>query len=196
MKTSANKLALVEIILFLVLPLLLASSLNLETSNTVIFPFAFLLGCRIVYLFVKKRMTLDKDLFGREDFYLGSVYYVLFTAVAVVGLVYLRPYISLPEWLKNGEAVWFLALHALLQEFIFRVYALNRLKLIFQSRVVVVIVGALIFSLSHFVLPDALNVVLLTFVSGVFWSILHLRYPNFFLLVMSHFVVNLVINYF
>jgi membrane protease YdiL (CAAX protease family) len=187
MKTS------LEILLFLGLPVLAGSFMNLETSNFVIFPFALLLVSRIIQLFKRKEITLQKDVHKKENQFKGFTVYLSFTLTALLFILLFKAQISLPEWLVNDDFWAFILLHAALQEIIYRIYLINRLKRVTENKFLIAFLGAVIFAGVHLLLPFSLTVVGMTFVAGFFWSLIYTKYPHFLWVTLSHFTLNMAL---
>lgn len=185
--------AILELLFLIALPVILASFLSLETSNLVIFPFALLIIGRCVFLFRSSQMTIQQDIHQKSK---ESVFgrYLIFTSMSLGAVYILREKIILPQWLVNGEPIWFLALHVVIQEIIFRTYLINRLKLLRMRKAATALSSALVFASVHLLLPNAGLVFALTFVAGLVWSYLYLTKPSLVLVTTSHFLINLALN--
>ena len=150
---------------------------------------------RIVMLWKKGEIKFEEDILERKRWRESAMFFGLFTLGVVGTLWVFADLIVIPEWMQGGEVWWFLALHALFQELIFRVYFLNRMKLLMPSYLKISVWGALVFGGAHLVLPEAFDMVILTMISGYVWSLIYLRTPNLPGVWLSHFVINYAFFY-
>jgi membrane protease YdiL (CAAX protease family) len=123
--------------------------------------------------------------------------YAAFTAVAVSGL-------GLLTWLLGrspaGHALdrWDPALTtaivalSLLQEVSFRGYLLAKLDAVFDGTAPKVVANAALFAWLHAIFPDPLLSVSITFLAGLGFAAMFVRYPNLWLAGASHAVLNCV----
>jgi membrane protease YdiL (CAAX protease family) len=145
---------------------------------------------------IKTKQLLPNDFLSFSDSKNAIIYYGAFTTLGVAGLWLFQDALPLSEWLISDNVLWLMPIHILLQELIFRTYLISRLKTIFKNQShLIVLVAASIFALTHFILPDALPVVLLTLISGLVWSYLYLRFPNLLYVWLSHLALDLALHF-
>ena len=77
------------------------------------------------------------------------------------------------------------------QEFAFRSFLIPRLKIIFNNKLMIVLINAILFTLIHIIYPNLGIGLPLTFISGIFFAWLYLKYPNFVLISISHAILNI-----
>lgn len=187
-----------ELIVFVLVVIILASlKLPLESSDVFILPFLILILFRLWYLFKNGELTVAKDILSFYDNRRAVLYYGGFTVVSVLALWFLKQEIALPVWLKgHGNAwLWFMPVHILFQEIIFRTYLVNRIKLVFSNPWLIALISAIIFAGAHFILPNAQTVFVLTLISGFIWSYLYQKYPNLIYVWLSHLIIDFSINF-
>jgi len=184
-------------IFVIVVAILIGLRLPLESSDIFILPFLILVLLRLSYLIQKRELSLKSEVLNFNNNGQAILYYGVFTVAAIIFLWFLRNEIMLPAWLKgHGNAwLWFMPIHILFQEIIFRTYLINRLKVILNNPWYISIISAIIFAAVHFVLPDAQTVALLTLISGFVWSYLYQKYPNLIYVWFSHYTIDLFINF-
>ena len=168
---------------------------SVENSDLIILPFAGLVFLRLLYLVYKGEISLSSDVFNFKGSVPALSLYAAFTIVAILGLWLLQEYLIFPTWLKDDEIITFLFTHALVQEVMYRVYLVNRLKQFMKNPVYLALASGAIFGTSHLILPDAWLVFTLTFIAGTAWSYLYARFPNLLYVWSSHSVINLAINF-
>ena|SRR3989344_7283425 len=186
----------IEIFIFVaVISALSFLKLPLESSDLFILPFFALVLLRLCYLIRRKELLAKKDFFNFRNSKSAIISYFTFSIIAILFLWFFKDKISLPIWLSDNDWLWFMAFHVLFQEIIFRAYLVNRLKFVFKNPFLIAIISGGIFGLAHFILPDALLVVIFTFISGTVWSFLYFKYPNLIYVWLSHLAINLSINF-
>lgn len=185
-----------EIFIFVTIILILAFlNLPLESTDLFILPFVALVVFRLGYLIRQNELSVKNDVLNFRNSKSAIISYATFSAVAILFLWFFKDKISLPVWLSDNDWLWFMFIHTLCQEIIFRTYLVNRLKLIFKNTVLIALISGGIFGLTHFILPDALLVVIFTFVAGTVWSFLYIKYPNLIYVWLSHLIIDLSINF-
>ncbi|MFZ2189829.1 MAG: type II CAAX endopeptidase family protein [Candidatus Magasanikiibacteriota bacterium] len=185
----------IEVFIFFSL-ILIFSFFNFSTSNYLIPVVLVFVLIRIFWLFSKNKITVNADVLKNKKIYIGFFEYIFILILSVIVLFLFKNEIkNLPPWLVDAESVWFTLFHTGAQEIIFRLYLLNRLKSILNNRLIISIISGLSFGLVHFILPDALFIVILTSIIGILWSYVYLKKPNFILVWLSHFLLNIIIKF-
>ncbi|MFA7244628.1 MAG: CPBP family intramembrane glutamic endopeptidase [Candidatus Magasanikbacteria bacterium] len=192
-KITTTQKTVFEIIFLLGLPIVIGSFLNLQTSNFVIFPFAILIMLRIFQLYRRGIITKEDDFQESKHIIKSFGVYSIFTVFALLVIFSIKDFLDLPYWLVNDEPWLFILLHAFLQELIYRTYLINRLKIIFNNTFIITFFGAFVFAGIHLLLPFSLTVIILTFISGFFWSFIYQKYPSLVFVTISHFLLNWVL---
>ncbi|HRH48638.1 MAG TPA: CPBP family intramembrane metalloprotease [Panacibacter sp.] len=80
----------------------------------------------------------------------------------------------------------------IMEELMFRVYLLSRLELIFKNKYLPVIISSVLFGLIHFGYGTVQNIVLPIFM-GVLFSLYYIRYRNIKVLIITHFLWDLIL---
>ena len=131
--TNLKIISIVEVAVFLSVILIL-SFFGISTSNYLIFLLLLLVAVRIAWLYRSKQLTLGND-FLKDKLFTGLSWYLLVLVLATCTLSLFRDEVKLlPIWLIDSEPVWFSLFHTGVQELIFRVYLLNRLRFIFVRK--------------------------------------------------------------
>lgn len=178
---------LLEFFLLLVLPMLLVRLLPLEESNFIIIPFGLLIAARTLWLMKDREITVV--ILGK-----GWGWYALSALFGCAFFWFFEEQLYMPEWLTDWEPLSFTLLHTLMQEVVFRVYLLNRLKKFGLGFWSAAFANGLAFGLVHGVLPDSLWIMLLTFGAGFVWSVIYQKNPNLLGVWVSHAAVNKFLN--
>ncbi len=82
------------------------------------------------------------------------------------------------------------------QEFIFRSFLIPRLKELFRSPSLVIMVDGLLFGLIHIIFPNALMVFVLSSLLGTIYAWIYYYRPNLILITLSHAAVNFMAVYY
>jgi len=77
-----------------------------------------------------------------------------------------------------------------IQEFLYRGFLIYKLKKIFSSSILIILINASLFAFMHIIYEPLALILLLTFVPGLFLSWLSLKFPNLWLLSLSHGILN------
>jgi len=183
-----------EVGLFVAVVALFASlRLPLESSDIFILPFFALVLLRLVYLIKKGEVSLKNDIFNFKGSSKAILYFGSFSVLATLVLWLLKDVISMPFWLS--ENTWFMLVHTLIQQIIFRVYLVNRLKLVLHSPWLIALSAGTIFAGAHLIMPDIGILLPLLFVAGTVWAYLYQKYPNVLYLWLSHLAIDASIHF-
>jgi len=75
------------------------------------------------------------------------------------------------------------------EELLFRGYILSRIKILFKSDVLAVIISALLFGLAHFAYGD-FNRMFFPFIIGLIFGTYYVKYRNISVLIICHFIMD------
>ena len=143
---------------------------------------------------IKKHWSLSEFGFGFENFRKEILPYIIFT---LAGVVVLYSYILFLHRERIGwtEAtplfILFLPI-SFLQEFLYRAFLIRELKRLFTSILSVVLVNVFLFTLLHVIYSDLYLVLPLAFVSGIGFAVMYYKYPNIWLISLSHAILNIL----
>lgn len=181
---------MIEIFLFGILPILVVFLLgiNFESSHLIIIPYVLVVLARFGYLLHLKKISFREA--GFVSLKNGYKWYLAVTVIFITGLYFYRNFIVLPPWLAESDPILVLIIHALVQEIIFRSYLLQKIRLVIPNEFLVAIFCGILFSFFHIVMIEPFVVMVLTFFAGTIWSYIFLKFPNIYLVTMSHFLVN------
>ena len=160
-------------------------------SDLLLLPFILFSLFRVVSL--SRQSKIQWKEVGNQKAFL--VAHGVVTLLIILGLFLVRDSLELPAWLSDSDPVYILFVYALIQELVFRAYLITKLSYVVKKPALAVLGSSLIFALSHLTLPDSGLIVGFTFVLGLVWGWLYLKYRNLPLLIASHFLVNWSINF-
>ena len=185
---------LIQILLILILPVALLIlgfvSLNIR---------AYVLSLAVlgVIIFAITEKTSYKSLGIRIDnFSKTLIHYANFTVIGAIGLFSLAKLLGkqpLSEWWLYSHLQWAFLPISFAQEFAYRAYFQTKLQKMVNPILAVLIISFL-YSGMHVLWKDSL-ILTMTFVAGLGWGYLWYKYPNLFLLTISHAILNFIAIY-
>ncbi len=126
-----------------------------------------------------------KDIVPYSIFTIGSVLFVLWLAKVVPH----EPYI---EWWESYKFLLLFIPISVLQEILFRGILMNFLGRAFSSPIVIICINAGIFAFMHVIYLNSMFVLPLTFIAGIGFAWMYLKYKNLILISVSHAILNFV----
>ncbi|MFZ2072706.1 MAG: type II CAAX endopeptidase family protein [Minisyncoccia bacterium] len=192
MHLPSKRLIITQIFIIFVLPVVVLY-FNILSSDWRIVLLA--VSSLFIYGIIRHEHWTHEDMGIRHDNLTKAFLFYLFFTVLGIGFLFLLDHkINMPDidtkifFIKTF--VFFLPI-SFFQEFAFRSFLIPRLKQIFTSSYVVVLVNALLFTLIHVIYPNLGIGLPIAFVSGIFFAWLYLKYPNLLLVSWSHAALNL-----
>lgn len=186
---------ILEIFLLFVLPVLWFL-LGLGNWQQRLVVFQIFVGLAIL-LAISHKMSFREMGFRFDNFFKslklllpGTIIFILIIVVFYQFGISSRYYFD--NWLKNIFFIYYFLLGAISQEFAYRGYLLVRLKQIFRSPVLIIIVNSLLFSWVH-VLHKDISVMIGTFFFGVYLTWVYLKSPNIFAASLVHAIVGALV---
>jgi membrane protease YdiL (CAAX protease family) len=188
----SKNLIITQIVLIFVLPVaLLYFDILSEGWRIVLLAICSLL----IYGIIRHENWTHEDLGLRDDNIMKSLpYYLFFTIIGSVLLLFIANRAGIYAIDTPGFFIRTLALFlpiSFFQEFAFRSFLIPRLKSVFNNSFLVIFSNAVLFSIIHIIYPS-INIGLpITFVGGIFFAWLYLKYPNFLLVSLAHSALNI-----
>lgn len=181
-----------QIFLLLIFPVLLLIfrliPLNLRGAVLVVVVLA------TVYLIFKEKMKAKSLGFRTDNFKQSLLPYTAFTLLSLVVLASLVVILGkkpLDNWWTYSHLQWAFLPISFVQEFVYRAYFQTKLQKVLQPSLAILITATL-YSAMHVLWKDPL-IIALTFGSGLGWGYLWYKYPNLYLISLSHTVLNYLI---
>jgi membrane protease YdiL (CAAX protease family) len=118
--------------------------------------------------------------------------YAAFTALGIIVLAGTMKMLGLPASAANPYVLffaWSLPIGAV-QEFLYRGFLMRELHRLYASITVVIIINALLFMMLHILYNPPFLILPLTFLAGLGFAWMYEKYPNLFLIALSHGVLN------
>jgi len=148
-----------------------------------------------IYGIIKHEHWTHEDMGLRHDNFKKAFPFYLFFTVLCIGVLFLiHSNVNMPD---VNTKIFFIKTFAFFlpssffQEFAFRSFLIPRLKEIFESKYVIVFLNAFLFALIHIIYSNWGISLPITFVSGIFFAWLYIKYPNLLLVSLSHSILNL-----
>lgn len=125
--------------------------------------------------------------------------YMVFTLIGIMAIYLLTKIFGInhiPDWTKNSHLLfWFIPI-SIAQEFIFRGYYLTKLKTIFSSSVMAILINVIVFAVMHIIYPNAIFALLIGAVSGIAFATIYYYRPNLILVSVAHAILNFFAVYY
>lgn len=184
-----------EVFLLFVLPVLLivGGFIPLNQRGTVLITVVIL----IVFVSILQKIPLKTLGIRTDNLKKSFIPYFLFTLAGAIGLFILSQILDkspLPEWWTYSHLQWAFLPISIVQEFGYRAFLQTKLqKLLVPWQAI--LLTTLLYSGMHVLWKDPL-IILMTFIGGLGWGYLWYKYPNLYLISISHTILNFLAIYF
>lgn len=188
-----NLIPIIQLSTIFVLPVLLLFA-NIIPPKYSLYVLASITLISIFFAYYEKWSLQDFGLHFRE-FKKSVVAYIIFTTVICMLTLVLAKILNkstLENWWTYSHFQYQFLILSAVQEVIYRGYLLQKLKLLFGSVKMVILINAFLFALLHIVFPNPIMSFATTFVLGVGFASIYYRFPNLVLISISHAVINFV----
>ena len=188
-----NLTPIIQLSAIFVLPALLLFA-NIIPPQYSLYVLAAITLITIFFAYYEKWSLRDFGLHFRE-FKKSVVAYIIFTSVICLLTLVLAKILNkstLENWWTYSHFQYQFLIISAVQEVIYRGYLLQKLKLLFGSIKVVILVNAFLFALLHIIFPNPIMSFAITFLLGVGFASIYCRFPNLVLISISHAVINFV----
>jgi len=120
--------------------------------------------------------------------------YFIFTTLGVATLIVFAGFLG-----KNQISVnlyylffgWSIPI-SIVQEFLYRAFLIEKLRRVYTSSVIIILVNAVIFTFMHILYDQSLIILPMVFLSGAAFAWMYLKYPNLLLISLSHGILNFI----
>lgn len=199
-----KRILVAETVFLLLIPLFLMSFYE----NLRILRYALLsVGLGYMYVFARTYRLRLAD-FGLRRFHLRRAGLVTMVLTGLMSLFLLAGLYAVPELFSQGVKatrlldmpLWLILisyalLSAPLQEVVFRGIIIRRLELIVKNKWLIIGISAFLFALVHVMFLNPMLVVV-TFIGGLVWGWLFMRYGNLWPIQVSHSVLGSILIWF
>ncbi len=121
--------------------------------------------------------------------------YTLFTISGILFLLWLVslvPHSPFLRWYENKKFLLLFIPISVLQEILFRGILLKMLLSAFKNIPLIIFINASVFALMHVIYINHLFILPLTFIGGIAFAWMYIKYPNLILISISHTIFNFV----
>ncbi len=121
--------------------------------------------------------------------------YVFFTILGVLFLLFLAKILGknpLSSWWTHPHFQYFFIPVSIFQEFFYRSFLIPKLDSVSPSLVVSIMMNALLFTLLHIIFPNPFLMLPVAFVGGLAFTIMYKLYPNLILISIAHIILNFI----
>ena len=188
-----NLAPIVQLFTIFVLPILLLF-VNIIPPKYSLYVLAAITLISIIFAYYEKWSLQDFGLHFRE-FKKSVVAYIIFTTVICMLTLVLAKILNkstLENWWTYSHFQYQFLIISVAQEVIYRGFLLQKLKLLFGSVKMVILINAFLFALLHILFPNPIMSFATTFLLGVGFAGIYYRFPSLILISISHAVINFV----
>lgn len=149
----------------------------------------------ILFGIVKNEKWSFLDMGIKKNFMEDIFPYLLFTIGGSLFLVWLATIVPHNPFLEWWESAKFLLLFipiSVLQEIVFRGVLMNFLVRAFKSPIFIILLNSAVFAFMHVIYLNSIFVLPMTFIAGVGFAWIYLKYKNLVLISASHAILNFV----
>jgi len=162
---------------------------NPVKGSTIIFIVIGTIALSVIEKIPKKELGIRVDNIKKS-----ALPYALFTILAVFSLLILSKLLNkqpLANWWTYPSLQWVFLPISFIQEFVFRAFFQTKLQKILNPTLAIAL-AAFLFASIHILWRDPL-ILLLALLGGLGWGYLWYKYPNLWLITISHAAVNFTI---
>ncbi|MFC1662832.1 CPBP family intramembrane glutamic endopeptidase [Patescibacteria group bacterium] len=144
----------------------------------------------IIILIIKRRITLKELGLRRDNFILSIKAFLPGTLLIASVLIVVYFIKGRPDiWWNTVFFVYYFLIGVISQQFAFQGYLSRRLQRIINSKVLIIVIVGLMFSLLHtYRLQPEISVA--TFILGMYWTWTYLKQPNIYAVSLSHGIIG------
>jgi len=189
--SKSKVISILEIFVIFILPVLLFTFKIIPLGFEFIALIVFSVLCILVIL--KDKYSLKQLGFRLDNIKQGFIPYLLFTILGVIFITIL----ALLTDRKPAENIWqythfkylFIPI-SFLQELGYRGFLIPKLESILSNKIWVLIINVLLFTFLHIFYFNLHLIIPLTFLGGIGFAALYMKYPNLYLVSISHMILN------
>lgn len=189
---NEKELVLVQILYLYLIPIILFYFKIISSDFRVL---ALLIIVLLLFGIVHHADWNYADLGIKKDFIKDIVPYSIFTISSVLFVLWLAkvvPHEPYVEWWESSKFLLLFIPISVLQEILFRGILMNFLSRAFSSPIFIICLNAAIFAFMHVIYLNSMFVLPLTFIAGIGFAWMYLKYKNLILISVSHAILNFV----
>lgn len=147
----------------------------------------------ILFFVIKEKWTLEEIWIHKDKLKISIISYVIFTAF-IIWLIFIFAHFLnkgiQSDWYSDSHFFYIFTLSSFAQEFIFRGYLVQKLKMMWQKPIIVILLSAFLYAIVHIIYPDAIIMFALSLILGIWFSSLYYYFPNLIIISISHSIIN------
>lgn len=194
--TNKKEISLIQIFFIFIAPIaLLVTGIVPVAYRMVVLCISLLLIIGII----RYEKLSDTELGIRKFSYKAIFWHLLFTSSGILGLWYVGHVTGLPrvlEWWRIQHLLFAFIPVSVLQEIAYRSFLFPKLHQLFSRTTPIIFSNAILFGLLHSMYPSPFLMVSVSTIGGIGFALLYNRYPNLWLISISHIILNFMAIYF
>ena len=123
---------------------------------------------------------------------------VAYTAFTLIGVIAVSQfgshigYTGVTDWWSYPHFLYLFFIVSMLQELAYRGYLMPALASVEKSPAALILTNAVLFTFLHVIFPHYSINLPLAFIGGIAFAAIYYKYPNLFLIILSHSVLNFI----
>ena len=183
--------AALQVVFFFVVPIVLLYFGIIPISGRI---YTLLFVSLLLYGVIKKEGWTNEVVgLTTKNFrqFFGPYFFATIAAmVAIIEIARVLGVESVSSWWLNPHFLFLFVVVSFFQELVFRGILMPLLSRIFPDSFMVIIVNAVLFAGMHVIYPNPVVGLPFAFIGGIFFAALYRRYPNLYLVSISHAILN------
>ena len=185
------EIAVLQVVFFFVVPIILLYFRIIPISGRI---YTLLFVSLLLYGVIKKQGWTSESVgltTKNVKQFFGPYFFATVTAmVAIIEIARMLGVSAVSSWWINPHFLFMFFIVSFFQELVFRGILMPLLSRIFPDAFTVIVVNALLFAGMHVIYPNPVIGLPFAFIGGIFFAALYRRYPNLYLVSISHAVLN------
>ncbi|MBP6884523.1 MAG: CPBP family intramembrane metalloprotease [Candidatus Pacebacteria bacterium] len=192
-KRERVELGVAQVMLFFVLPIVLLYFNIIPVEGRMV---ALLVFSVLIFSIIRNEGWREGDLgISTRTIRPYLIPYIFATFFSLVGIVYVAHelnFFPVDDWWTNPHFLFLFIFISIFQEFTFRGFLIPVLGRIFTDRFTIVLVNAFIFAGMHAIYSFPVTAFVFSFIGGLIFAGMYVRYPNLILVSIMHCIMNFV----
>lgn len=191
-RTGTRELS-AHILLVFIIPIVLLNTGYIPIQYRVIL--LVVLVSTLFILLIKEKWTFVMLGFQKNTSRPEILAYIFFTLAGILIISQLGEKIGreeIAQWWHYPHFLYMFFVVSVFQEIAYRGYLMPALGKIFTAPDRIVLTNALLFTFLHTIFPPYIINLPLAFIGGIGFGLLYMKYPNLWLMIISHAILNFV----
>lgn len=192
-KRDKAELGVAQVMLFFVLPIVLIYFNIIPVEGRLV---ALLVFSALIFSIIRNEGWKDTDLgLTTKTIRPYLIPYLFATFICLVGIVFVAYKLNfspVDDWWTKPHFLFLFIFVSLFQEFTFRGFLIPILGRIFTDKFTIILVNAFIFAGMHAIYSFPAIAFIFSFIGGLIFAGMYIRYPNLILVGIMHCILNFV----